>query len=126
MASFKGKPELCADRFDGITDHKESSANTGGGDISTQFKAYRDGLSDAEESMLYAEALIDPKKSIKNIIKDGKKDGYIFDRDELAEELNEMNKGGAFSDIELDAAALDVLFGQGGQQQRDGSSGGDS
>ena len=50
-------------------------------------------------------------------MKDGKKDGYIFDRDELAEELEEMNKGGSFSDIELDAAALDVLFGQGGQQE---------
>ena len=57
-------------------------------------------------------------------MKDGKKDGYIFDRDELAEELNEMNKGGAFSDIELDAAALDVLFGQGGQQEQDHSAGG--
>ena len=68
--------------------------------------------------MLFGEALIDPKKGIKKIIKDGKKDGYIFDRDELAEELNEMNKGGVFSDIELDAAALDVLFGQGGQQQQ--------
>jgi hypothetical protein len=27
-----------------------------------------------------------------------------------------MNKGGAFSDIELDAAALDAMFSQGGQQ----------
>ena len=121
MASSKGKPELCADRFDGITDHKESSANTGGGDISTQFKAYRDGLSDAEESMLYAEALIDPKKSIKKIIKDGKKDRYKFDQDELAAELNQLDKQGAFSDVELDAAALDVLFGQGVQQQGDNS-----
>ena len=60
---------------------------------------------------------LEPSKALKGVIKDGKKDGYIFDRDELAEELNEMNKGGAFSDIELDAAALDVLFGQGGQQE---------
>ena len=44
--------------------------------------------------------------------------GYIFDRDELAEELDEMNKGGAFNDIELDAAALDVLLGQGGEQEQ--------
>ena len=52
------------------------------------------------------------------------KDGYIFDRDELAEELNEMNKGGAFSDIELDAAAMEAMFSQGGEQQnaRTGSS----
>jgi hypothetical protein len=46
------------------------------------------------------------------------KDGYIFDRDELAEELNEMNKGGAFSDIELDAAALEAMFAQGGKQEQ--------
>jgi hypothetical protein len=51
-------------------------------------------------------------------MKDGKKDGYIFDRDELAEELTEMNKGGAFSDIELDAAAMDAMFSQGGEQER--------
>ena len=37
IAKFKSKPELSADYFDGITAHKESSANTGG-DISTQFK----------------------------------------------------------------------------------------
>ena len=67
---------------------------------------------------------MEPSKALKRVIKDGKKDGYIFDRDELAEELEEMNKGGAFSDIELDAAALDVLFGQGGQQQQQVSGGG--
>ena len=51
-------------------------------------------------------------------MKDGKKDGYIFDRDELAEELEEMNKGGAFSDIELDAAAMDAMFSPGGEQEQ--------
>ena len=53
-------------------------------------------------------------------MKDGKKDGYIFDRDELAEELTEMYKGGAFSDIELDAAAMDAMFSQGGEQEYKG------
>ena len=168
MASFKGKPELSADHFEGMETfdadeapmqtmfssksaaksaapnfgckgaHKmgdnwmvcsnhsdmvmpsdqQNLTNTGGDDISIQFKAYRDGLSDAEESMLFGEALINPKKGIKMIIKDGKKDGYIFDLDELAEELNEMNKGGAFSDIELDAAALAAMFSQGGEQEK--------
>ena len=168
MASFKEKPELSADHFEGMETfdadeapmqtmfssksaaksaapnfgckgaHKmgdnwmvcsnhsdmvmpsdqQNLTNTGGDDISIQFKAYRDGLSDAEESMLFGEALINPKKGIKMIIKDGKKDGYIFDLDELAEELNEMNKGGAFSDIELDAAAMEAMFSQGGEQQK--------
>ena len=61
---------------------------------------------------------MEPKNALKRVIKDGKKDGYIFDRDELAEELNEMNKGGAFSDIELDAAALEAMFSQGGEQEQ--------
>ena len=57
-------------------------------------------------------------------MKDGKKDGYVFDRDELAEELEEMNKGGAFSDIELDAAAMEALFSQGGKQENSNVPGG--
>ena len=56
------------------------------------------------------------------MIKDGKKDGYVFDRDELAEELDEMNKGVSFSDIELDAAAMEAMFSQGGQQEQYGKS----
>ena len=116
IAKFKGKPELTADFFDGITAHKESSTNTGDGDISTQFKAYRDGLSDAEESMLYGETLIDTQKGIKKIVKDSKKDGYKFDQAELAAELDQLDKQGAFSDVELDAAALQTLMGQGGEQ----------
>ena len=173
MASFKEKPELSADHFEGMETfdadeapmqtmfssksaaksaapnfgckgaHKmgdnwmvcsnhsdmvmpsdqQNLTNTGGDDISIQFKAYRDGLSDAEESMLFGEALINPKKGIKMIIKDGKKDGYIFDLDELAEELNEMNKGGAFSDIELDAAAMEAMFSPGGEQEQYHNSG---
>ena len=90
LAKFKGKPELSAEQFDGLSAH--SDAVTGGGG----------------------------SKALKGVIKDGKKDGYIFDRDELAEELTEMNKGGAFSDIELDAAALDAMFSQGGEQEQRG------
>ena len=51
------------------------------------------------------------------MIKDGKKVGYVFDRDELAEELTEMNQGGSFSDIELDAAAMEAMYSQGGEQE---------
>ena len=61
---------------------------------------------------------LEPSNTLRAVMKDGKKDGYIFDRDELAEELNEMNKGGSFSDIELDAAALDAMFSQGGEQEQ--------
>ena len=57
---------------------------------------------------------LEPKKALKRVIKDGKKEGYVFDRDELAEELEEMDKGGAFTDIELDAAAMEAMFSQGG------------
>ena len=61
---------------------------------------------------------LEPKQALKRVMKDGKKDGYIFDRDELAEELEEMNKGGSFSDIELDAAAMEAMFSRGGEQEQ--------
>ena len=61
--------------------------------------------------------ILNSSKTLKRVIKDGKKEGYVFDRDELAEELDEMNNGGAFKDIELDAAAMEVLFSQGGEQE---------
>ena len=61
---------------------------------------------------------LNSSKTLKRAIKDGKKEGYVFDRDELAEELEEMNKGGSFSDIELDAAAMEAMFSQGGEQEK--------
>ena len=124
VAKFKGKPELSADHFDGLTAHG-SSAITGDGDIKDQIALARKGLSDAEESRLYGETLINPKKGLKSIRKAAKKDGYLFDKDELGDALDEMNDAGAFSDIELDAAALNALLNSGGMKQQDdtGSSG---
>ena len=113
VAKFKGKPELTAEHFDGLTTH-ESDAITGGGDIKDQIALAREGLSDAEESRLYGEILINPKKGLKSIKKAAKKEGYTFDKDELADALNEMDKSGAFTDIELDAASLEALLGTGG------------
>ena len=123
IAKFKSKPELSADHFDGLSAH--SDAVTGGGskgqgDTKDQIASYRATLSDSEEAALFVDFTLEPKKALKRVIKDGKKDGYIFDRDDLAEELNEMNKGGAFSDIELDAAALEAMFSPGGEQEQQG------
>ena len=112
VAKFKGKPELSAESFEGITAHQETSTNTGG-DFKAEFETYRDGLSDAKESKLYSEALINPKKGVKKIAKDAKKVGYEFDKDELAQALDEMNQQGAFIDVEADAAALDAMVGNG-------------
>ena len=120
IAKFKGKPELSADHFDGLSDH--SDAVTGGGskegDTKEQIASYRETLTDSEQADLLVDFTLEPKKALKRVIKDGKKDGYIFDRDELAEELDEMNKGGAFADIELDAVAMQSLFSQGGEQEQ--------
>ena len=130
IAKFKGKPELSADHFDGLSAHGDAvtggGGNKGQGDTKDQIASYRETLSDSEEAALLVDFTLEPKQALKRVIKDGKKDGYIFDRDELAEELNEMNKGGAFSDIELDAAALAAMFSQGGQQEQGGGGGGDS
>ena len=82
-----------------------------------QIASYRETLSDSEQADLLVDFTLEPKQALKRVIKDGKKVGYVFDRDELAEELEEMNKGGSFSDIELDAAAMEAMFSQGGEQE---------
>ena len=123
LASFKGKPELTADNFEGLSAHKGDAIT--GGDIKDQITSGRERLSDAKVSELYGETLINPKKGLKSIIKVGKKEGYMFDKKELSAALDEMNDAGAFSDVELDAAALNSLLNTGGIKQQDdtGSSG---
>ena len=64
--------------------------------------------------------MINPKKGLKSIKKAAKKEGYLFDKDELADALNEMDQAGAFFDIELDDAALASLFGNAGAIGQDG------
>ena len=51
---------------------------------------------------------------MKSIRKAAKQEGYLFDKDELADALNEMDQAGAFTDVELDDAALDALLSSGG------------
>ena len=113
LAKLKGKPALSAESFDGITAQSFQEATMTGGDFATEFETYRDGLSDAKESKLYSEALINPKKGVKKIAKDAEKVGYYFNKYELAQALDEMNQQGAFFDVEADAAALDAMVGQG-------------
>ena len=112
VAKFKGKPELSADNFDELTTH-ESDSITGGEEIKDQIALAREGLSDAKESELYGEILIKPKKGLKSIKKAAKKEGYLFDKDELADALNEMDQAGAFVSVELDDASLEALLGTG-------------
>ena len=121
LAKFKGKPELTADHFDGLSAHTGDAITGGGGskggDIKDQITALGDELGDDKMSELYGQTLIDPKKGLKSIIKAGKKEGYKFDKAELGAALNEMNDAGAFFDVELDDAALATLMGMGGAQQ---------
>ena len=121
LARFKGKPELTADHFDGLSAHAGDAITGGGGskggDIKDQITALGDELGDDKMSELYGQTLIDPKKGLKSIIKAGKKEGYQFDKAELGEALDEMNDAGAFFDVELDDAALATLMGMGGAQQ---------
>ena len=127
LARFKGKPELTADHFDGLSAHTGDAITGGGGskggDIKDQIASLREGLSDSKVSELYGQTLIDPKKGLKSIAKAGKKEGYQFDKAELGEALDEMNDAGAFFDVELDDAALASLMGMGGSQQQHGNSG---
>ena len=123
IAKFKGKPELSADNFEGLSAHQDSITSGGGskGDTKEQIASYRYTLSDSEEADLLVDFTLEPKNALKRMVKDAKNDGYVFDPDELEEALDEMNKGGAFTDIELDAVAIEALFSQGGgQEQRRG------
>ena len=125
LAKFKGKPELTADNFEGLSAHQDSVTSGGGskGDTKEQIASYRETLSDSEEADLLVDFTLEPKKALKRAVKDAKKDGYVFDPEELAEALDEMNKGGAFTDIELDAVAMEALFSQGGALQGRGMEG---
>ena len=114
IAKFKGKPELSADNFEGLSAHKGDAIT--GGDIKDEIASLRADLSDVKVSELYGETLIDPKKGLKSIAKAGKKEGYKLDKKELGAALDEMNDAGAFLDVELDDAALATLMGQGGEQ----------
>ena len=127
LAKFKGKPELSADHFEGLSTHKSDAITGGGGkkgggkkggDIKDQIAALSDELGDDKMSELYGETLIDPKKGLKSIAKAGKKEGYKFNQKELGAALDEMDDSGAFSDVELDDAALASLMGMGGSQQQ--------
>ena len=95
VATFKGKPELTANQFLGLSALKGDAIKGGdgskGGDIKDQITALREDLSDAKVSALYGETLIDPKKGLKSIVKTGKKEGYRLNQADLATALNEMD-----------------------------------
>ena len=116
LAKFKGKPELTADHFEGLSAHTGDAIT--GGDIKDQIASFREGLSESKVSELYGETLIDPKKGLKSIAKLGKKEGYMFDKKELGVALDEMNDAGAFFDVELDDAALAALMERGDSFQQ--------
>ena len=64
LATFKGKPELSADHFEGLSAHKGDAIT--GGDIKDQITALGDELGDDKMSELYGETLIEPKKGLKS------------------------------------------------------------
>ena len=94
-----------------------------GADIKDQITSLGEELGDEKMSELYGETLINPKKGLKRIVKAGKKEGYSFDKDELADALNEMDQAGAFISVELDDASLEALAGGGGAVGSSGKGG---
>ena len=94
-----------------------------GADIKDQITSLGEELGDEKMSELYGETLINPKKGLKRIVKTGKKEGYSFDKDELADALNEMDQAGAFVNVEVDDASLEALLGTGDVFGQRGGSG---
>ena len=90
------------------------------GDIKDEIASLRENLSEAKVSEMYGETLMNQKKGLRSIARAGKKRGYKFNQSELGPALDEMNKAGSFSDIELDDAAIATLLGQGGAQLQRG------
>ena len=123
IAWFEGKPELSAVQFEGMEvfdavtgDHGHSHHVDG----KEQIASCRETLTDSEQADYLVGYTLKPKRTLKRVISDSKKGGYGVDRNERADELEEMNNGGAFTDIELDAAAMEVLFAQGREQEQKG------
>ena len=73
LATFKGKPELSTDNFDGLTGF-DAAAASDAGDIKDQIGALSDQLGDDKMSELYSETLIDPKKGLKSVARVGKRE----------------------------------------------------
>ena len=143
VAKFKGKPELSSDYFDGLSAYQADEiicvditdgfasfceGSSDGEDIKDQITSLGEELGDEKMSELYSEILIKPKKGLKRINKAAKKEGYVFDKDELADALNEMEQAGAFINVEVDDAAMASLVGNSGAIAGGGASntGGDS
>ena len=121
LAKFKGKPELTAEHFEGLSVYEDDAITGGGskdGDIREQINSLGEELGEDKISALYGETLINEKKGLKKIVKAGKKEGYEFDKAELGAALDEMNQEGAFSSIELEDAALTALMGMSVESRR--------
>ena len=73
LATFKGKPELSTDNFDGLTGF-DAAAASDADDIKDQIGALSDQLGDDKMSELYSETLIDPKKGLKSVARVGKRE----------------------------------------------------
>ena len=88
-----------------------------GGETKKQIATYRETWTNSEQANYQIGYTLKLKRTPKHVIYESKKDDSVFDHDGRADELDEMNNGRAFTDIELDEAALEVLFVQGGEQE---------
>ena len=66
IAKFKGKPELSADHFDGLS----ASARIKDGETKDQIAAYRETLTDSEQVDLLVNFTLEPRNVLKCVIKE--------------------------------------------------------
>ena len=84
IAKFKSKPELSADHFDGLSAHSEAvtGAWNKAKETKEQIASYWEILTNSDEAALLVDFTLEPKKALKRVFKDGKKDSYIFDHED--------------------------------------------
>ena len=111
IAKVKGKPQVSANDVTGFDRYVDQEGLA-------EFRQLREEMDPAVESDLFVQATLDPKAGIKEIKKYARQQhGVKYSTREIGDYLFEMDANAEFIDVELDAVAIQTLFGETGANQ---------
>ena len=111
IAKVKGKPQVSANDVTGFDRYVDQEGLA-------EFRQLREEMDPAVESDLFVQATLDPEVGIKEIKKYARQQhGVKYSTREIGDYLFEMDANAEFIDIELDAVAIQTLFGETGANQ---------